>query len=113
MIAQQPPDNAIGVFAFCGSSGRRPLRRKTSVVLLTRERRGGGALLIHRSAVPLLPQEKAKDAGAVTVGDRERVWRVVGGADPYDGSERKRREKVFAEAKRGEKVKYSTLSNVK
>ena len=43
----------------------------------------------------------------------EGALRVVGGADPYDGSERKRREKVFAEAKRGEKVKYSTLSNVK
>ena len=50
--------------------------------------------------------------GRRNVGAREGV-RVVEGADPYDGSERKRREKAFAKAKRGEKVKYSTLSNVK
>ena len=44
-----------------GRRGRRPLRvGSAEVLLLTEGRREEGALLIHRSAVPLLRQEKAK-----------------------------------------------------
>ena len=55
-----------------------------------RSEREEGALLIHRGAVPLLPQEKAKDADAVTVGNREGALRVVGAPTPTEENKNRR-----------------------
>ena len=76
-----------------GVAGRRgadPYRGKQALHC-RRERGGrGGALLIHREAVPLLQQEKAKDADAVTVGNRERALRVIGAPTPTEENKNRR-----------------------